>query len=123
MLNLNFHTFKGQLDAYCDGVRTGNGGKIYEDWVVFCDDNKNGELDEDEQKVQFETVYDYVYTGTDPKNFKGIDKNHSEFQNFSIQNLSSHHIFIINSLYQALRRGKTRRIKYAYLRQKEKICL
>ena len=87
--NLNFHTLKGQLDAYCDGVRTGNGEKIYEDWVVFCDDNKNGELDEDEQKVQFETVYDYVYTGTESKNFKGIDKNHSEFQTFSLQNSSS----------------------------------
>ena len=74
MSNSNFYARKGQLDAYCNGVRTGSGGKIFEEWVVFCDDNKNGELDEDEQKVQFETVYDYVYTGSDPKNYKGIDK-------------------------------------------------
>ena len=74
MSNSNFYARKGQLDAYCNGVRTGSGGKIFEEWVVFCDDNKNGELDEEEQKVQFETVYDYVYTGSDPKNYKGIDK-------------------------------------------------
>ena len=73
MSNSNFYARKGQLDAYCNGVRTGN-GKIFEEWVVFCDDNKNGELDEDEQKVQFETVYDFVYTGNDPKNWKGMDK-------------------------------------------------
>ena len=73
-LKFQFLCLKGQLDAYCNGVRTGSGGTIYEEWVVFCDDNKNGELDEDEQKVQFETVYDYVFTGTDPKNYKGIDK-------------------------------------------------
>ena len=70
-----FHARKGQLDAYCNGVREASGGRIFEEWVVYCDDNNNGELDEDELNVQFETIYDYVYTGDDPKHYKGTDKN------------------------------------------------
>ena len=62
--------YEGQLDAYCDGFDD----RGQEQWVVYCDDNKDGKRNNSEEFVTFSTVLNYSYNGNDPDSYKVILK-------------------------------------------------